>query len=209
MNCNRLALPIDRQDHGGPYRPRNQLDDFVDVHPLNRGAIHLHDHVATVDSSQIGRAAIDRRQDDHFLVNHLQRNPHAAECSAKFLVKLRLMVRWNVNRIGIVQRPQHSFDGLLLQKGIVDGIDIVVGNFAVNLDDGADPGIFIIALPQRAGQLERQERQENDADEPRQPFSVHTIFPNSFLSFLIAIRRLYRAVELLGMRRAHDLILMF
>ena len=74
---------------------------------------------------------------------------------------------------GSSSAPQHPFDGLLLQLRVIDGIDIIIQDLPMDFHERAHPGVFVVALAERSGQLECQDRQQNNAHQPCQPFSFH------------------------------------
>ena len=114
----------DGHDHLLADRPAKRFDDFIQCQPEGLLSVDEDDQIARLDPRQVGRRAVDRRDDlqDAVLLGDL--DPDAAELALGLDLHLFEIARRHVTGVRI-ERRQHSVDGASDQFRVVDILDIL------------------------------------------------------------------------------------
>src|SRR5688500_5466746 len=141
-------------------------------------AVDGEDRIARHDARAERGAAFDGA--DHFYRSELalliQFNADALERALEHAVEVFLPGRRDVDAERI-QLAQHAADRRLAQGGFVGGVDVVLLDLAVDVDQRADECVIVVALGERAGNLEGEDGDEQHAAEPGEFFTIHAETP--------------------------------
>src|SRR5262249_40174373 len=144
-------------------RAANLFDHLGEPQTFDAFAVDLEDDITGHDPGLERRAAVDRGDDlDRTAFGALVKlDSDALEAAFQQPIEILLPRRRNVHRERI-ELPEHALHRPFSQLGFIDRLDIVAGDLAVNVNESADEGVIIVALPQAPGELEGEQGQQND-----------------------------------------------